>query len=59
MSVRSEEALERIADALENISSRLLGIELSVETLEELTHCISTTEQYGSLFCIAGNVSID
>lgn len=56
MSVKSDEALERIALALEGINDSLSGIQQSLEVLEEVSECVSQN-QYGSMFCITGNIT--
>lgn len=56
MSVKSDEALERIAVALEGINESLSSIQQSVEILEELSECVSQSP-YGSMFCITGNIT--
>ncbi len=53
---RIAEALERIHDSLGQLNDTLGTAASSLETLEELTECISNTPR-GKLLCIAGNVS--
>lgn len=56
MSVKSDNALERIATALEGIESSLSDMQQPLEALEELSECVAKTQR-GSLFCITGNVN--
>lgn len=47
--------LERIATALEGINDSLSDMQQSLEVLEALTECISSTK-YGNMICITGSV---
>lgn len=55
--VNQEKQLERIADALEEISTELSEMNLRIDSIDrELNKCISRTNS-GNFLCITGNIS--